>query len=97
MSIIALFATANTAVVHLIVASRMIYGMGRAGFVPRFLSKISRRGTPWVGSLMVMVLSASFVLLGNMEFVAEITNFGTCIILAFVNLSAIALRYRKPE
>lgn len=97
MSIIALFATANTVLMLLIVASRMIYGMGRAGFFPRSLSKISRRGTPWVGALAVMVLSAFFVLLGNMEFVAEITNFGTFIIFATVNLSVIALRYQKPE
>ncbi|NIR86469.1 amino acid permease [Candidatus Bathyarchaeota archaeon] len=65
--------------------------------MPRSLSKLSGRGTPWVAILAVMVLSASFVLLSNIRFVAEITNFGTFVIFASVNFSAIWLRYRKPE
>lgn len=97
MSVIALFATSNTVLILLIVASRMIYGMARDGFLPHKFSRISRRGTPWVAILIVMVLSFSFVLVGNIGFVAEITNFGTFITFASVNLTAIWLRYRKPE
>ncbi len=44
-----------------------------------------------------MVFSVFFVLLGNIEFVAEVTNFGTFVTFASVNLSAIWLRIRKPE
>jgi len=36
-------------------------------------------------------------LIGNIGFVAEITNFGTFTIFALVNFSAIWLRYKKPE
>lgn len=97
MSAIALFATSNTVLILLIVTSRMIYGMARDGSLPRGLSKISSRGAPWVATLVVMVLSALFVLFGNIEFVAEITNFGTFITFASVNLSAILFRVRKPE
>lgn len=97
MSAIALFATSNTVLILLIVASRMIYGMARDGSLPGGLSKVSGRGTPWVAILAVMVISASFVLLRNIRFVAEITNFGTFVIFASVNFSAIWLRYRKPE
>jgi APA family basic amino acid/polyamine antiporter len=97
MSAIALFATSNTVLILLIVASRMIYGMARDGSLPGGLSKVSGRGTPWVAILAVMVMSASFVLLRNIRFVAEITNFGTFVIFASVNFSAIWLRYRKPE
>jgi len=96
-SAIALFATSNTVLIILIVTSRMIYGMARDGSLPRSLSKVSGRGIPWVAILAVMVLSASFVLLRNIRFVAEITNFGTFIIFASVNFSAIWLRYQKPE
>ena len=98
MSLIALFATSNTVLILLIVASRMIYGLAREGALPSSLSKISNRtGTPWVAIVTAMALSTSFVLLGNIEFVAGITNFGTFITFASVNLSAIWLRYRKPE
>jgi len=97
LSIIALFATSNTVLILLIVTSRMIYGMARDKALPVSLSKISKRGTPWVAILLTMILSSLFIFLGNIEFVAEITNFGTFIIFISVNLSAILLRYRKPN
>ena len=97
MSVIALFATSNTVLIMLIVNSRMIYGMAKDGSLPSSLSKVSIRGTPWVAILVTMVLSSLFVFLGNIEFVAEVTNFGTFIIFASVNLSVIVLRYKKPN
>jgi APA family basic amino acid/polyamine antiporter len=97
MSVIALFATSNTVLVLLIVASRMMYGMARDGFLPHGLSKLSRRGTPWIAILAVMILPCFVVLVANIGIVAEITNLGTFIIFAAVNLSVIWLRYRKPE
>jgi APA family basic amino acid/polyamine antiporter len=97
MSVIALFATSNTVLILLIVNSRMLFGMAKDGSLPSGLARVSRRGTPWVAILVTMVLSSLFVLLGNIEFVAEVTNFGTFIIFASVNLSAIVLRYRKPS
>ncbi len=97
MSAIALFATANTVLILLIVTSRMIYGMARDGSFPNRLSKISRRGTPFYAIFVVMMAAVLFVLLGNINFVAEITNFGTFITFASVNISAIWLRVKNPE
>ena len=97
MSVIALFATANTILVLLIVSSRMVYGMARDGFLPHSLSKLSRRGTPWIAILAVMILPCFVILIGNIRLVAEITNLGTFIIFATVNLSVIWLRYGKPD
>ena len=97
MSVIALFATSNTVLILLIVTSRMIFGMSRDRSLPHGLARISGRGTPWVAILISMLLSAVFVLFGNIEFVAEVTNFGTFVTFASVNLSAIWLRIRRPS
>lgn len=98
MSYIALFATANTVLILLIVTSRMIFGMARDGSLPKLLSKIhSKRGTPWIAILVSMLLSIFFVSFSNLEFVAGVTNFGTFITFATVNLVAIWLRYKRPE
>jgi len=97
MSVIALFATSNTVLILLIVTSRMIFGMSRDGSLPHSLSRISGRGTPWVAILVSLILSGVFVLFGNIEFVAEVTNFGTFVTFASVNLSAIWLRIRRPN
>lgn len=98
LSIIALFATANTVLILLIVGSRMVYGMSRGGALPKFLSKVhSGRGTPWVAVIIVMIASIFFIFLGNLELVAGITNFATFAIFSSVNISLIWLRYRQPE
>ncbi len=97
MSGIALFATCNTVLILLIVTSRMIYGMAKAGYLPGQFSRISERGSPWIAAIIAMILSCMFVLIGSIEFVAEVTNLGTFITFASVNLSAILLRLRKPD
>jgi len=98
MSYIALFATANTVLIISIVGSRMIYGMAKDGSLPPILSKVHlKRRTPWIAVICVMVVSMFFVLLGDIELVAGITSFGVFITFAFVNLSLIWLRYKKPK
>jgi APA family basic amino acid/polyamine antiporter len=98
MSVIALFATANTVLVGLIVSSREIYGMSRDGSLPKTLSRIHRNHrTPWIAVVVSMIFSIAFVLLGHINIVASITDFGTFYIFIFVNLSTIALRYKMPQ
>lgn len=98
MSIIALFATANTVLVGLIVGSREMYGMSVDGSLPSALSRIHyKRRTPWIAVIVTMFFAMSFVLLGHIKIVASITDLGTFYIFIFVNAAAIALRYKMPE
>lgn len=98
MSVIALFATANTVLVGLIVGSREIYGMSRDGSLPKALSRIHpKRGTPWIAGIATMLVTVAFVVLGQIKLVASITDFGTFYVFIFVNASAIVLRYRMPD
>ncbi|MCX6821002.1 MAG: APC family permease, partial [Candidatus Aenigmarchaeota archaeon] len=98
MSIIALFATANTVLVGTIVCSRMMYGMALDGSLPMHLGKIhDKRRTPWVAILVTMVLSIAFLLLGQMKTIASVTDFSVFYTFAFVNAAVIFLRYRMPK
>lgn len=98
MSIIALFATANTVLVLLIVGSRQIYGMSRDGSLPIILSRIHKsRRTPWIAVLFVMFCTMLFVLFGEIEVVAGIADFCTFAVYCFVNGSLIILRYKEPN
>jgi len=98
MSVIALFATANTVLIGLIVGSRCIYGMAKDGSLPRQLADVHRdRGTPWVAVAAAMLLAMAFVMLGNIGIVASVTDMGTFYIFSLVNAAAITLRYRMPN
>ncbi len=98
MSVIALFATANTVLIILVVGSRMIFGVARDGALPQILSTIDpRRRTPWIAILCMMAFTTLFVLLGDLELIASVTSLGAFVTFALVNSSLIYLRYRRPD
>jgi len=98
LSYVALFATANTVLISLIVGSRMIYGMAKDAAFPNVLSKIhGKTRTPWIAILCMMLLSVVFIFLENIDLVANLTSLGVFFTFALVNLSVIWLRYKKPE
>ncbi|MBI4173448.1 MAG: amino acid permease [Candidatus Aenigmarchaeota archaeon] len=97
MSLIALFATSNTVLVILIVASRMLYGLACNNSLPGVCGIVGNRGTPYVSVLIVMFLALSGLLLGGVKTVALITDVGIFIVYIFVNAALIALRYRQPS
>jgi APA family basic amino acid/polyamine antiporter len=96
LSIIALFATSNTVLIILISTSRIAYGMARESSLPRILSKVHKKtGTPWIAILFTMLISSLFTLLGDIELVANVTNFTTFLVFFSVNLALISLRFKK--
>jgi basic amino acid/polyamine antiporter, APA family len=97
LSVIALFATSNTVLILLIVCSRTIFGMARERRMPRLFSKVSKRGTPTLAVALSFSLAGIFSLLENLGLVAEISNLGTFITFASVNLSAIWMRIKYPD
>jgi basic amino acid/polyamine antiporter, APA family len=98
LAIIALFSTANTVLMALVTSSRQIYGMAKKGSLPKVLGKIHlRTGTPWVAVLGISLLTIIFTLLGDLELVANITNFFLFLTFIAVNLSLIILRYKSPQ
>jgi len=98
MSFIALFATANTVLIMLIVTSRMMYGMARDKALPKSLGRISPKyRTPIISILLTMCFTIIPIFFGDIERVAHATVFGVLINFFLVNISLIALRKRKPE
>lgn len=98
LSVTALFATANTVLILLIVGSRQIYGMSADGSLPKVLCRIHpKRLTPWVAVLVVMFIAMVFALFENITTVASITDFATFVVYFFVNASVIILRFTMPN
>lgn len=98
MSFIALFATANTVLIMLIVTSRMMYGMARDKALPEGLSKISPiYRTPYIAILFTTCFTIIPIFFGDIEIVAHATVFGVLLNFFLVNISLIALRKSKPE
>jgi amino acid transporter len=97
LSVIALFATFNTALIMLLSGSRLIYGIAERKALPGiFLSVLKRLRTPWAAIVAVVIASMLFLFLGDLKTVANLTNFTIFAVFIVINASLIYFRYRKP-
>jgi APA family basic amino acid/polyamine antiporter len=99
LSIIALFSTANTVLILLMSAARLLYGMAEDGSLPRELAKIHQsRHSPYVATLVVATVSiVMIVTLRNITIVAGVTNFSLLFTFVIINAAVMVLRYREPN
>ena len=98
LSVIALFATANTALLMMLASSRISYGMAGSSSLPSVLARIHQtRRTPWVAIFIIMLLSILFIFSGDIGLVANITNYTLFVTFIVINATVITLRYKNPE
>ena len=97
IAIISLFAVVNGALIQMIMASRMLFGMGRAGWLPRVLAQVSgRTRTPLVATGVVTTGVLIFALWLPVVTLAELTSFAILLVFVLVNLSLIAIKRHQP-
>jgi len=91
---VALFATANTALITVMAASRLLYGMARGGDAPGFLAgTLPRRMTPAFGIGLVCIAAASFLPLGRVSAVGSVASLLALSAFVCVNAALIRLRF----
>ena len=97
-ALIALFAVANTALMNMIMASRLVYGMARQRVVPSLFGTVhSTRGTPWVAILFTTAIAAVLVATGDIGGLAETTVLLLLCVFALVNISVLLLRRDRVD
>jgi len=93
---IALFALTNGALINMIMASRLVYGMAAQGIVPPALGRVhSARRTPWVAIMFTTALAAVLIAVGDLETLADTTVLLLLTVFVCVNVSVLVLR-RDP-
>jgi len=97
ISLISLFAVVNGALIQMIMASRMLFGMGKAGWLPAILAQVGRRTrTPLFATLTVTAGVMVFALWLPLVTLAKLTSFAILIVFVLVNLSLIAIKRHQP-
>jgi APA family basic amino acid/polyamine antiporter len=92
-SLIALFALANGALINLIMASRLLYGMAGEGIIPKALGRVHpSRHTPWVAIAVTAGATVVLLLTGEIGELADTTVLLLLIVFASVNVSVLVLR-----
>jgi len=95
-SAIALFALFNGALINMIMASRLVYGMAEEGIVPSVFGGVSpRRQTPIAAIVFTTLIAAALVLTGNLDALANTTVVLLLVVFTIVNVAVLVLR-RDP-
>ena len=93
----ALLATANAVLSASLSGSRLLFGMSRAGDLPKILSSITEGRSPWVGALAFLAVAVVFATVGEIGFVASLSSLGVTLVFAAINTSVVVLRFTQPD
>jgi APA family basic amino acid/polyamine antiporter len=98
VAVVALVTTTNTSLLALTAASRLAYGMADRGALPSRLAAVTRRTrAPGAAIAAVSLGAMAFALVGDLTFVASVTDFAVYVVFLAVNWTVIALRRRAPD
>ncbi len=94
---ITMFAVANSALINMLMASRLIYGMSRVGVLPAALGKVHPvRRTPWVAILFTTLLAFGLItFVGGVPALGGTTALLLLCVFTVVNIAVLVLR-RDP-
>ncbi|MDX6624342.1 MAG: hypothetical protein QOE75_2274 [Solirubrobacterales bacterium] len=94
-SAIGLLALANGALINMIMASRLLYGMSKEDVLPAPFARLSKRRTPWVAIVFTTLLSAALIVSGDLGALADTTVLLLLFVFIVVNVTVLVLR-RDP-
>ncbi len=97
-SAIGLFALANGALINMIMASRLLYGMGRERIVPPIFNTVhATRRTPLVAILFTTAVAMILISTTDLEALADMTVALLLLVFVVVNISVLVLRRRPVD
>ncbi|MPY62489.1 APC family permease [Streptomyces spongiae] len=97
-ALIALFAVTNSALINIMMASRLCYGMANERILPRGMARVlPHRRTPVVGIVFVTLLAIGLVSTGEIEGLGDTTAFLLLCVFAVVNISVLVLRRDRVD
>ncbi|WJR66451.1 APC family permease [Neorhizobium sp. CSC1952] len=98
-AVITMFAVANSALINMMMASRLIYGMSREGVLPGVLGKVhASRRTPHVAIFFTSLLAVALVLFaGGVPALGGTTALLLLCVFTIVNIAVLVLRKDKVE
>jgi amino acid transporter len=94
----AFISPAGTGLVYLGTSSRLSYALGRNGYLPGAVDKVSKRGVPWVSILLAFVVGLIvFLPFPSWQSLVGLVTSATAIMYAFAPVSLGALRKSDPD
>jgi len=98
ISLISQFAVVNGALIQIIMASRVLYGMSREGWLHVALGRVHpKRRTPLLATALVTLSVLVLALWLPLVTLAKATSFITLVAFSFINLALLRIKHRDPR
>ena len=98
ISIIGLFALINGALIQVIMASRVLYGMSSRNLLPAILSRVNQHTqTPLLATALTTVAILLLAVSGTLATLAKATSLIMLVVFSLVNLSLLLVKRKHPE
>ena len=97
MSMIAVVATLNGVIVHVIMISRVLYGLASQGNLPQALAHLNpKTGTPLLATALAISAILLLALAVPLSGLADLTARFTLVVFAIINITLIRIKSREP-
>ncbi len=97
-SAVALIAVANGALLTMIMASRLVFGMAEQGLLPRPLARVlPERRTPWVAIVVTTLVAVALTLTGDLGDLAATVVLLLLVVFLSTNTAVLVLRSDRVE
>jgi len=97
ISLIGMFAIINGALIQIVMAARVLYGLSVMAQLPTVLGRVSARTrTPLLATFLVTALVLALALTGRLAPLAEMTSVTMLVVFALVNLALWRIKRRDP-
>lgn len=98
ISVVALVAIINGALIQIIMVARVLYGMSSRQLLPTVLSRVNRRTrTPLVATALTTGMVVVIALTGSLASLAEAASLVILIVFALVNAALLMIKRKQPK
>jgi amino acid transporter len=96
-AVISMCAVANSALINMLMASRLLYGMAQDGTLPLALGKVGERRTPWVAIMFTTALTVGLIAFADLRSLGGTTSLLLLVVFTVCNAAVLVLRRDKVE
>lgn len=98
ITLVAIMATLNGVVIEIIMAARVVYGLGRKGRLPGWFAAVHpKRLTPVNATLAITTTMLAAALFVPLDFLVELTSQVILFVFALVNVALVIVKWRRLE
>jgi APA family basic amino acid/polyamine antiporter len=97
-SLIGVFAVSNSALINMLMACRLVYGMANERVIPGVFSKVAqRRRTPWVAIIFTSAIAICLTAYADVGLLGGTTSLLLLAVFTVVNIAVLVLRRNPVE